>query len=83
MKATDLATLVQFMAKHSLAWETFAANAQELIFTDFEFVQARGSWVLTDDDGNEHAFREYRNEIIAISSETGNYVILGVEVISL
>lgn len=79
MNIKDLTSLARFIAKNSLAWSTFEESTAEkyfepLKFISFAFVADKGSWILLDEYGAAHVFREYLNEIVAISSNTGNYV---------
>jgi hypothetical protein len=81
MKASTLSILANFIKTHPAAWGTFEARAEGITFTNFDFVQDKGSWVLSDMDGHNHYFREYSGSIVAITSYTGNFVFVGKEAV--
>lgn len=76
MKASSLLALHEFIAQHPLAWNTFLKTSATAILKDFEFRQDRGAFVLTDGTKAEHAFRLYRENIVALASPNGNFVFI-------
>jgi hypothetical protein len=83
MKSQSLSLFASFVSRFPLAWQTFASVADETAIVSFSFEQSLGSWVLVDADGGRHSFREYRDSIVALTSDFGSFVFVDGEAVKL